>query len=116
MAKLLADEVSLIDVADIAADPTHRTATTPFGALPGKGQRYVGRSVPWKRHKERMPTPVEAGLKKAISISKGCAGTKGVAVNPITGETVPAKVICQLKAAGKVAEGRRARRGAAPAE
>ena len=102
MAILAPEEVTLIDVAEVAADPAHRTARTPFGALPGKIQRYVGRSVPWKRHKERMPTAVETGLKKAIGISQGCRGVRGVAVNPITGETVPAKVICQLKAAGKV--------------
>ena len=102
MAKLLPEEVSLVDVAEIAADPAHRTATTPFGALPGKGQRYVGRSVPWKKNPEAMPTEVEKGLDKAIGISKGCAGVKGVGVNPRTGETVPNKAICQLKKAGKV--------------
>lgn len=102
MAILAPEEVTLLDVAEIAADPDHRTARTPFGALPGRIQRYVGRSVSWKRHKERMPSAVKAGLDKAIGISRGCAGTKGVGVNPITGETVPAKVICQLKAAGKV--------------
>jgi len=102
MAKLLPEEVSLIDVADIAGDPAHRTATTPFGAMPGKGQRYVGRSVPWKFNLAAAPDAVKAGLKKAIAISKGCAGVKGVAVSPITHETVPNKVICQLKAAGKI--------------
>ncbi|MBA7619559.1 hypothetical protein ES703_26898 [subsurface metagenome] len=102
MAKLLPEEVTLIDVAEIAGDAAHRTATTPFGAPPGKGQRYVGRSVPWKFNPEAMPTAVETGLKKAIGISQGCRGVKGVAINPITHETVPAKVICQLKAAGKI--------------
>ena len=102
MAKLLADEVSLIDVAEISEDAAHRTATTPFGAPPGKGQRYVGRSVPWKFNAAAMPSAVKAGLDKAIGISRGCAGVKGIAVNPITHETVPAKVICQLRAAGKI--------------
>lgn len=102
MAKLLPEEVSLVDVAAIAADPAHRTATTPFGALPGRGVRYVGRSVPWKRNPPAMPSAVRSGLEKAIKISKGCAAVLGIAVNPLTGETVPAKVICQLRAAGKV--------------
>lgn len=102
MAILAPEEVTLIDVAEVAADPEHRTARTPFGALPGRMQRYVGRSVSWKRHAERMPSRVRAGLDKAIGISRGCKGVLGVGVNPITGETVPAKVICQMKAAGKV--------------
>jgi len=102
VAKLAPAEVTLIDVAEVAADPAHRTATTPFGALPGRVVRYVGRAVSWKRHAERMPSAVVAGLEKAIKISKGCTGVRGVGVNPITGEVVPAKVICQMKAAGKV--------------
>lgn len=102
MAKLLPEEVSLVDVAEISEDAAHRTATTPFGAAPGKGQRYVGRSVPWKFNPAAMPTAVEAGLKKAIAISKKCTGVFGIGVNPITHEVVPAKVICQLKEAGKV--------------
>ncbi len=102
MAKLLAEEVSLIDVAEIAGDAAHRTATTPFGAAPGKGVRYVGRSVPWKFNPAAMPTAVKSGLAKAIAISRGCKGVLGIGINPITHETVPAKVICQLKAAGKV--------------
>ncbi|GAI88839.1 unnamed protein product [marine sediment metagenome] len=102
MAKLLAEEVSLIDVAEIAGDAAHRTATTPFGAPPGKGVRYVGRSVPWKFNFAAAPAAVRAGLDKAIGISRGCAGVRGIAINPITHETVPAKVICQLRAAGKV--------------
>lgn len=102
MAKLQPEEVSLVEVAEISATPGVRTATTPFGAPPGHQQRYVGRSVSWKKHPEAMPTAVQAGLKKAISISEGCAGTRGVSVNPLTGETVPTKVICQMKKAGKI--------------
>ena len=102
MAKLLPEEVSLVDVAEISADPAHRTATTPFGALPGKAQRYVGRSVPWKRNLEAAPAAVKSGLGKAIAISKKCAGVLGIAINPRTGETVPGKVICQLREAGKI--------------
>lgn len=102
MAKLLPEEVSLIDVAEISEDAAHRTSTTPFGAAPGKGVRYVGRSVPWKFNFAAAPAAVRAGLDKAIKISQGCRGVLGIAVNPITHETVPAKVICQLKAAGKI--------------
>jgi len=102
VAKLQPEEVSLVEVAEVAATPGVRTATTPFGALPGHQQRYVGRAVPWKRNPEAMPTAVETGLGKAIKISQKCAGVKGIAVNPLNGETVPAKVICQLKEAGKV--------------
>lgn len=102
MAKLLPEEVTLVDVAEIAGDAAHRTATTPFGAAPGKGVRYVGRSVPWKFNPLVMPAAVKAGLAKAIAISRGCKGVLGIGINPITHETVPAKVICQLKAAGKI--------------
>lgn len=102
MAKLLPEEVTLVEVAEISATPGVRTATTPFGARPGHQQRYVGRSVAWKMHPEAMPSEVEAGLGKAIKISQKCAGVKGIAVSPVTGETVPNKVICQLKEAGKI--------------
>ena len=102
MAKLVPEEVTLIDVAEVAADPAHRTATTPFGALPGRAQRYVGRAVAWKRNPAAMPSAVRTGLGKAISISQGCRGERGVGVNPLTGEVVPNKVICQMRAAGKV--------------
>jgi hypothetical protein len=102
MAKLQPAEVSLIDVAEIAADPAHRTATSPFGALPGRAVRYVGRAVTWKRNFDAAPKQVHDGLDKAIKISKGCAGTKGIGVNPLNGEVVPNKVLCQLKAAGKI--------------
>lgn len=102
MAKLVPEEVSLVDVAEIAADPAHRTATTPFGALPGRAIRYVGRAVMWKRNFAAAPTAVKSGLTKAIAISKKCAGTLGVGVNPLTGEVVPNKVICQMREAGKV--------------
>jgi len=102
MAILAPAEVTLIDVAEVAADPAHRTALTPFGGLPGKPQRYVGRAVMWKRNAAAMPSKVRAGLDRAIGISRGCKGVLGVGINPLTGEVVPAKVICQLKAAGKV--------------
>ena len=102
MAKLVPEEVTLIDVAEVAADPAHRTATTPFGALPGRAIRYVGRAVSWKRNAAAMPDAVRKGLAKAIVISKKCAGEKGIGVNPLTGEVVPNKVICQLREAGKV--------------
>lgn len=102
MAKLQPEEVSLVEVAEIASTPGVRTATTPFGAPPGHQQRYVGRSVSWKKHPEAMPSAVESGLKKAQGISKKCAGEKGVGVNPLTGETVPQKAICQMREAGKI--------------
>lgn len=102
MAKLQPAEVSLVDVAEIAADPAHRTATTPFGALPGKAIRYVGRAVMWKKNFEAAPKKVKDGLAKAIKISQKCKDTKGIGVNPLTGEVVPNKVLCQMKEAGKI--------------
>lgn len=101
MAKLLPEEVTLLDVADMAKDRAHRTASTPFNNKPGP-QRYVGAAVPWKMNFAAAPAAVKAGLAAAIKISKGCAGIFGTAVNPLTGGLVPAKVICQLKAAKKV--------------
>ena len=108
MAKLVAEEVSLVDVAEIAADPAHRTGTTPFGALPGKAIRYVGRAVPWKRNFEAAPSAVREGLSRAIRISQGCRGERGIGINPLSGQVVPNKVICQMRAAGKIGRGRRA--------
>lgn len=102
MAKLVAEEVTLVDVAEVAADPAHRTATTPFGALPGKAIRYVGRAVMWKRNFAAAPARVKAGLEKAIGISRGCSGTLGVGVNPLKGTVVPNKVLCQMRAVGKI--------------
>jgi len=101
VAKLLPEEVTLIDIADMSKDRAHRAATTPFNNKPG-AQRYVGAAVPWKMNFDAAPAAVKAGLNKAIAISKKCAGVLGTAVNPLTGGLVPAKVICQLKAAGKV--------------
>lgn len=101
MAKLLPEEVTLMDVADMATDRAHRTATTPFKKGPGS-QRYVGRSVMWKMNFEAAPKAVKDGLAAAIKISKKCAGIFGTATNPLTGGLVPAKVICQLKEAGKI--------------
>lgn len=101
MAKLLPEEVTLLDVADMARDKVHRTATTPFNNEPGP-QRYVGAAVAWKMNFAAAPKAVKDGLVKAIKISKDCAGIFGTAVNPLTGGLVPAKVICQLKAAGKL--------------
>ena len=102
MAKLTPEEVSLLDVAEISADPAHRTATTPFGAQPGKKIRYVGRAVMWKKNPGAMPSEVREGLERAKAISRRCKGVKGVGVNPLTGEVVPNKVICQLKETGKI--------------
>lgn len=99
---LAPEEVTLVDVAEIGADPAHRTARTPFGALPGKIQRYVGRAVPWKRNPDAMPSEVRKGLEKAIVISKGCADVRGIGIHPIKGTVVPLKVICQMKKAGKI--------------
>lgn len=102
MAKLAADEVSMIEIAMVANTPGIRTAISPFSSKAGRSTRYVGAAVAWKKRPEAMPDAVKAGLNKAIGISKGCAGIKGVATNPLTGGLVPAKVICQLKKAGKV--------------
>jgi len=101
VAKLLPEEVTLLDVADMARDKVHRTATTPFNNEPGP-QRYVGAAVAWKMNFAAAPAAVKAGLSKAIAISKKCGGIFGTAVNPLTGGLVPAKVICQLKEAGKL--------------
>lgn len=118
MAVVKPEEVSLVDVAEIAADRAHRTATTPFGAPPGKSQRYVGRAAPFKGQKGDIDDPayvaqlnaykgekkvgLGSALEKAVKISRACKGVLGIGVNPLTGFTVPQKVICQLKEAGKV--------------
>ena len=108
MAKLLPEEVSLVDVAEISADPRLRTSTTPFGARPGERIRYVGRAVAWKSNPQAMPNEVREGLEKAIEISRKCEGVKGVGIDPTTGKVVPNKVICQIKKAGKI-EGKKAK-------
>lgn len=102
MAKLAAQEVSMIEIAAIAHMPGVRTAISPFSNKAGQPTRYVGDAVPWKGKPDAMPAKVEAGLNKAKAISKGCAGVRGVSTNPLTGGLVPTKVICQMKAAGKI--------------
>lgn len=97
MPRLAPEEVTLVDVAEIGADPAHRTALTPFGALPGRKQRYVGKAVLWKRNPAAMPSAVEAGLSKAKAISKGCSGVKGLAIHPTKGTVIPNKALCQIK-------------------
>lgn len=102
MPKLAPAEVTLVDVAEIGADPAHRTALTPFGGRPGRPQRYVGRAVPWKRNKDAMPSAVVKGLANAQAVGAKCKGVKGIAINPLNGEVIPHRALCMLKASGKV--------------
>jgi len=91
------------DLMSIKQDPTVRLTATRFGPNADEVV-FLGRAADWKGVKGieavRAVNPgVAAGLEKAISISKACAGVKGVAT--ILGYEVPAKVLCQIEKAGK---------------
>ena len=105
MVKVYPGEYSLVDLAEIGADPRARTATTPFG--PGGMRRYVGRAVKWKGKKvpgahEMTPEEIalamglegspEAygglvahGVSKISKISYGVQNVRGVGVGTISG-------------------------------
>jgi len=100
--KLYPGEYTIMDLLAVSRSPAFRTAVTPFGP-DAMYHRYAGRAVAWKMNFNAAPERVKSGLSKAISISKGAAGVRGVALVSVDGKTmlVPKKVVEQLRAAGK---------------
>jgi len=115
-----------IKILDVREDPNHRLTTSPFGITPEQYENdpplYYGRSAPWKgikglgiegfgkaliagtglhgkismANRERLL----AGLKRAIAISKKCAGVTGTEL--FAGKLYPSKCIAQMREAGKI--------------
>jgi len=102
--RLVMREVTLEDVVRIRASDGMRLTTSPFGVTPEQYEKnppiYVGASVAWKHHPDRMPPAVRAGLEKAIKISKSCAGILGTVI--WNGKLYPKKCIEQKKQARKI--------------
>ena len=112
MVKVYPNEINLFQLAAIGRTPGIRTGTTPFGMPPGAQVRYIGRSVPWKGLKgdafwswaDANKPRLAEGLRAAIKISKGAAGTYGVALVALADGrqmVLPRKVVEQMRAAGK---------------
>ena len=114
-----------IDILSVREDNMHRLTTSPFGITPDQYEKdpplYYGRSAPWKgikglgidgfakalikgtglhghismANRERLV----AGLRRAIAISKKCAGVTGTEL--FNGKLYPSKCIAQMREAGK---------------
>ena len=125
MVKISAPRLTPFELLAIAKTPGIRVGSTPFGESPGYVKYYIGASVPWKGLRKRpdqtlddylrsfkdamkgigKAANVADGLRKAIDVSKGAAGTYGVAVVelPVTGRLVvmPRKAAQQMVKQGK---------------
>jgi hypothetical protein len=93
------------DLIHIKDSPTLRLTATPF-VHDYEDKVFLGHAAPWKGAKgietvRGINPGVAAGLEKAISISKACAGEKGVV--RVGDRYLPKKVICQIEKAGKKA-------------
>ena len=113
--RLVRPQLTVRDVMAIRADPTMRLTTSPFGLTPEEYASnppiYLSGAVAWKGTKgpkgagmtkeflAKAPAAVVAGLRKAIKISKACAGIKGTVI--FNGKVYPRKCIAQKKEAGK---------------
>lgn len=102
--RLLQPRLTVEDVVRIRHKDGIRLTTSPFGLTPEEYASnppiYVGASVAWKNHPEKMPSGVKSGLAKAIKISKACAGVTGTVI--WHGKVYPKKCIEQKKEAGKI--------------
>lgn len=94
--------IGLQDIAMARKDPTMSLRVSPFAADGGTDVMSVGAAVPWKgtvgiaNLREKNPE-VAAGLERAISISKSCAGVKGTEM--VGGRLLTKKAVCQIKKA-----------------
>ena len=89
--------IGLEDLMKAKTSNSMRLTASPFG---GEDNIFVGRAVSWKgktgaAFEASAPQGVVQGLQKAIAISKGCAGIKGVVT--ISGRKLPKKVVCQMQ-------------------
>lgn len=92
--------VTIEEFLRIKQNPNLRITSTPFGTPPGEDKIVASTAVYWKgKSIKELPDAVKKGLEKAIEISKGCAGVKGVRV--YKGVQMPAKAVCQIEKAGE---------------
>jgi len=91
------------DLAFVKDNRNLRLTATPF--VHGYEDKvFLGHAAPWKGAKgvegvRAIKPEVAEGLEKAISISKSCAGVKGVV--RVGDRYLPKKVICQIEKAGR---------------
>jgi len=97
---------------NIREDNDYRISQTPFGEAPGEPDEYIGTAVPWKgktgsefwdledKHVGEEGVGLVSAIKKAIKVSKGCAGTTGTTVKG--GRVLPQKVVCQMEKAEEI--------------
>jgi len=101
--RLVRPQLTVMDVIKIRSSDGIRLTTSPFGITPEEYATnppiYVGASVAWKNHPEKMPESVRAGLNRAIALSKACAGITGTVIH--NGRLYPKKCIEQMKRARK---------------
>jgi hypothetical protein len=93
------------DLMAVKDNPNMRLTATPF-VHNYEDVVFLGHAAPWKGAKgidavREINPGVASGLERAISISKACAGTKGVV--RVGDRYLPKKVICQIEKAGKKA-------------
>jgi len=98
------------DLNKLQLDNTLSLSATPFGATSQDEALYVKRAVPWKgvtgtleeifatlnQYVGKKGIGVGNALRKAIDVSRTCAGTKGIARHPKFGYAIPAKALCQI--------------------
>ncbi len=94
------------DLMHVKDSPEMRLTASPF-VHNYEDIVFLGHAAPWKGAKgidqvESINPGVASGLRRAISISKACAGEKGVV--RVGDRWLPKKVICQIEKAGKKAE------------
>ena len=121
--RLIQPKLTLQDVVDIRSNNKLSLTTSPFGVSPKQYEEnppiYVKSAVGWKGYKGLGISGFERavlneglckddvagrklidGLKKAISISKACAGVRGTEL--WNGKLYPRKCIEQKRKAGKL--------------
>ncbi len=105
--RLVRPQLTLEDIMRLRTDSEYSLTTSPFGITPAEYAAnpplYLKRAVAWKgkmgaEFERTAPSAVVEGLKKAIRISKACAGIKGTVLH--NGKLYPRKCIEQKKKAG----------------
>lgn len=121
--RLVRPTLTATDVVRIRGDNNLSLTTSPFGVTPEQYENsppiYIKKAAPWKGYKglgiggferavmnlglpggDTAARNLVEGLKKAIAISKSCAGIKGTEL--YNGKLYPRKCIEQKRKAGKL--------------
>jgi len=109
--RLVMPQLTVMDIISIRGNAKVRLTTSPFGVTPEQYESnppiYVGGAVSWKgikgdafwaiadKHVGKKGVGLGTGLKKAIKISKACAGIFGTVL--YNGKLYPKKCIEQKK-------------------